>query len=153
MQGSNFKFSNLSPEHDYITIPILLKFHANSGNTEGEGFNIFAGPQFDLLAQVNKISFMKGSEGDLLADEMTNPAGFSAVFGAGYVFGNGFTISANLNVGLTNVADDRIWTKEVAITREDSYKNIVFQMNFGYRFSLAKKQPARYIPPVGRSHT
>lgn len=149
MQGSLFKKKNLSPEHDYLLVPLLAKFYLNNGGLEGQGLNFFAGPQFDLLAVTNKIAFLREIEGDLLPDPMTKVFGFSAVAGAGYVFKNGFTVSANLNLGLTNKAKDNLWYSEEFLSRgHTSYKDVVIQVNFGYRFTLGQKWFTTYNVPA-----
>lgn len=133
MQGT--RFADISPEHDYLTIPLLLKYYATKG-TQGrsEGFNLFAGPQLDIKAVVNQVPYAKEYTKESLGEsyklfDMTRPFGISAVIGAGYLFGNGLTLSANLNFGLTNKVQARY-------TGAGSYKDFVAQIKFGYRFAL-----------------
>jgi hypothetical protein len=149
MQGSSFRDKGLRPEHDYINIPLLAKFYLNNNYKEGEGLNFYAGPQFDILAMVNKVGFLQGIKGALLPEPMTKPFGLSAVAGAGYVFNSGFSVTANMNLGLTNKAKAPIWYDNVLYDRNNkSYKDIVFQVSFGYRFTLGRRWFSAYTAPT-----
>lgn len=133
MQGA--KFEDISPEHDYLQIPFLLKYYATKDvRSAGRGFNLFAGPQLDIKALVNQVPYAKEYRKENMGEsyklfDMTRPFGLSAVAGAGYLFDNGLTLSANLNFGLTNKVQARY-------TGAGSYKDFVAQIKFGYRFAL-----------------
>jgi hypothetical protein len=133
MQGT--KFEDISPEHDYLQIPLFLKYYATKDAPGGDkGFNLFAGPQLDIKAMVNQVPYAKEYRKENMGEsymlfDMTRPFGLSAVIGAGYLFDNGLTLSANLNFGLTNKVKERY-------TGAGSYKDFVAQIKFGYRFAL-----------------
>jgi hypothetical protein len=135
MQGA--KYSGMSPEHNYLHLPFLLKYYLGQ-NAEGGagGFNFFAGPQIDVKAVVNKVSYAKEYKGILLSDDMTRLFGASAVVGVGYLFDIGLTFSANLNIGLTNKAKERFMNYGVNLSSSGTYKDMVAQIKFGYRFSF-----------------
>lgn len=130
MQGSKFKFANTDLQHNYINFPLLAKFYVY------RGLNVFAGPQLGIKANVNKQAFgSKEFEDKRVEGDMVKPIDVSAVIGAGYLLVNGFFVSANLNWGLTNTAKG--WFEYAGTsypTDGDSYKNLVIQLNFGYRF-------------------
>jgi hypothetical protein len=134
MQGTKFTES-ASPEHNYMNIPILFKYYLGKGSDGGVagGLNFFAGPQIDVKAVVNKVPYAKEykdkGEGERSLFDMTRPFGASAVIGVGYLFDIGLVLSANLNLGLTNKAKERY-------ASSGSYKDLVAQINFGYRFSF-----------------
>jgi hypothetical protein len=136
MQGSKFKFANTDLEHNYLNIPILAKYYVH------RGLNFFAGPQLGIKANVNKQAFgSKKYEAARVEGDMVKPFDFSVVIGGGYLFENGFFVSANINAGLTNTAKSQFaYFNELAgkvisySTDKESFKNIVIQFNFGYRF-------------------
>lgn len=151
MQGVNFQPSTatheyqINPSHDYILVPLLFKMYINNKAGVTEGFNIFAGGQLDLKAVVDKVGYTDGYEGQLLPNDINRPYSFSAVGGIGYLLSSGLCISANLNWGITNIANSKflVYTDKPPATKEVSigattYRNIIFQLNFGYRFSLSK---------------
>jgi hypothetical protein len=136
MQGSKFKFANTDLQHNYLNIPILAKYYIDGG------LNIFAGPQLGIKANVNKQAFAsKEYEAVRVEDDMVKPFDFSLVIGAGYLLENGFFVSANINAGLTNTAKSQLslyneltGKNNFYPTDKKSFKNIVIQFNFGYRF-------------------
>jgi hypothetical protein len=135
MQGSKFKFANTDLQHNYLNIPILAKYYVH------RGFNIFAGPQIGIKANVNKQAFgSKEFETKRVEGDMVKPFDLSAVIGAGYLLENGFFVSANINAGLTNTAKDQftyyneLTGKNTYPTDKESFKNLVIQLNFGYSF-------------------
>ncbi len=132
MQGSRFKFANTDLQHDYILFPLIAKYYTY------KRINFFAGPQLGVKASVNKQVFgNKQYEKERTDGDMVKPVDISAVIGAGYLFTSGFTVSANVNVGLTNTAKDFfVFKGEKIKTDSGSYKNLVIQFNFGYRFRL-----------------
>jgi hypothetical protein len=139
MQGTKFKKgAGASPEHNYINIPILFKYYLRKGADEGTvgGLNFFAGPQIDVKALVNKVSYAEEYKGILLSDDMTRLFGASAVIGVGYLFDIGLMFSANLNIGLTNKAKERFNNYGTSLTSSGLYKDFVAQINFGYRFAF-----------------
>ncbi|MDR2811415.1 MAG: PorT family protein [Tannerellaceae bacterium] len=138
MQGCNLKGSAVNPEHNCLNLPVLFKYYVNAG-TEGnnKGFSFFAGPQLDVKAVVNKVSYIKEDiehhkkdpQYDILRNNVNKTLGMSAVIGAEYLFDVGLTLSANVNIGLTNNTKDQF-------AKGRSYKDMVIQINFGYRFSI-----------------
>jgi hypothetical protein len=152
MQGTSFRSASLSPEHDYILIPLLAKYYV-TGGLNGVGWNVFAGPQIDIKAMVNKVGYTTGYEGALLPFDMNKALGMSAVIGGGYLFKTGFMLSANMNLGLTNKANSHtkdylppVKENPLIVDTNKSYKNFALQFNFGYRFSLCRPKPSA---PVG----
>jgi hypothetical protein len=140
MQGSYFKDQHVSPEHDYLLIPILFKYYIKGVESEGpkKGFSVSAGPQIDIKAAVNTVGYTPGrSYGQLLPDDMTKALGFSFVVGGGYLFDSGLVVSANLNFGLTNKAKDRFRNiDDTDIIPTLTHRDVVLQFNFGYRFAI-----------------
>ncbi|MDR1202939.1 MAG: PorT family protein [Tannerellaceae bacterium] len=138
MQGSKFKFANTDLVHNYINIPLLAKYYVH------RGLNIFAGPQLGIKATVNKQAFgikNKELEAGRVEGDMVKPFDLSAVIGVGYLLENGFFVSANINAGLTNTAKNQFTYYDKSAgkvishsTDKESFKNIVIQFNFGYRF-------------------
>lgn len=140
MQGSTFKIKSvkLCLNSDYIAIPVLVKTYVAGG------FNIFAGPQFSSLTS----SKIKLKTGNTLIDVITgiisnnidltkyeNKLDIAFVFGAGYQFANGLNISANYNIGLSNVTkfgDLKIGDESFSLNPDA--KNMTLQVNLGYRF-------------------
>ncbi|MDR1645143.1 MAG: PorT family protein [Tannerellaceae bacterium] len=135
MQGSRFKFADVSPEHNYLNMPVLFKYYVKELETvEGggsKGLSVFAGPQLDLKVLVNKVGYTAGKFNTLLTDDMTQPLGTSFVIGSEYLFDNGLAVSINLNFGLTNKVK-----KSYADNTAGSYRDFVAQFKFGYRFSI-----------------
>jgi hypothetical protein len=140
MQGASFKYSGikLTLNNDYITVPVLLKAYV------AEGFNIFAGPQIGYLVN----SKMKIKTGSSFLDDIIGIAGnsldfkkyentfdFSIVIGLGYQMSNGFSISANYNLGLNKLPDvPHVTVGSVQYDFNPDAKNNVLQINVGYRF-------------------
>jgi hypothetical protein len=156
MQGVAFRpddQKSLNTSHDYLVFPILGKLYLNDLYGETQGLNVFAGGQLELKALVDKVGYTTGYEGQLMPDDINKVLGISAVAGVGYLLPTGLMFSANLNFGLTNITNDKFQahttgsTKTVEVTRDKAYRNIVFQLNFGYRFSL----PKRYKLPADTS--
>ncbi|MDX5436717.1 MAG: PorT family protein, partial [Pontibacter sp.] len=87
---------------EYIDMPILAKVFI------GEGFHIFAGPQFSYLLS-NKVQVQAGALGlNALNQEWDIKNGFreldvAATGGIGYRFASGFNVSAGYDYGLTSV--------------------------------------------------
>jgi hypothetical protein len=137
MQGAKLNDSDISPEHNYLNLPVLLKYYVKAGTEDGhKGLSFYAGPQLDIKALANKVSYVTEYHGILLSDDMSKAFGMSAVIGMEYLFEVGLTLSANVNIGLTGKAKDRFLNYGMWLTSEGSYKDMVVQINFGYRFSL-----------------
>lgn len=91
---------------EYLDMPILAKIYI------GEGFHIFAGPQFSYLLS-NKVQVRAGALGfNALNQEWDVKSGFreldvAATGGIGYQFASGFNISAGYDYGLTTVDANR----------------------------------------------
>jgi hypothetical protein len=138
MQGSHFKDANVSPEHDYLNIPVLVKYYIKGveNREEYKGFNVFAGPQLGVKVMVNKVGYTSSTTGSLISDDMTRSLGASFVVGGEYLFKNGLALSANLNFGLTNKAKAQFVNFGSVVTTTGSYRDFVAQFKFGYRFSV-----------------
>jgi hypothetical protein len=139
--------------HDYLNIPILAKLYFDEYYGDPVGFHLLAGGQIDFKAVVDKVGYTKGLEGKLTPGDMNSSTGFSIVFGGGYLTSSGLSLSANINWGVTNAAkfsyllEDISYKKDeggrfVQIAPDKIYRNVVFQLNFAYRFSLTPtKEP------------
>ncbi|MDR1937533.1 MAG: PorT family protein [Tannerellaceae bacterium] len=137
MQGVEFPSKDVSPEHNYLNVPLLVKYYVKKGTSEGGNRLIFfAGPQLDIKALVNKVSYAHEYAGYLLSHDMSKPFGISAVIGAGYLFDVGLMLSANVNLGLTGIAKEKFENYGTFLTSNRTYKNLAIQFNFGYRFSV-----------------
>ncbi|MDR1980532.1 MAG: PorT family protein [Tannerellaceae bacterium] len=129
MQGAKFGHENVDLKHDYLNIPVLAKYYVYNG------FNIFAGPQLGFKINSSKIGFGGEHIGDLLDRDMTKPVDFSAVIGAGYLFDTGLLFSVNVAVGLTDISEDEIlFENEPYAIEDETHRNWMIQLNFGYRF-------------------
>jgi hypothetical protein len=135
MQGTTYE--DVDPEHNYLNIPVLFKYYLQKGaDGRNKGLNFYAGPQIDIKAIVNKVSFAKEYKGILLSDDMTRPFGASLVVGAGYLFDVGLLLSLNLNFGLTNKAKKHFMNYGTSLKSSGTYKDFVAQISFGYRFAF-----------------
>ena len=142
MQGTTF--SRLAPSLDYLNIPITVKFYLMDYYIESRGLYLTAGAQIGFIAVMDKVGYVSEYEGILMPDAITKEFDAAAVLGFGYELESGLALSANLNFGLVNIARDNIraYTStsesatEQTIKRDKAYSNIVFQLNFGYRFAL-----------------
>ncbi|SIT85180.1 porin family protein [Pontibacter indicus] len=91
---------------EYLDMPILAKIFI------GDGFHIFAGPQFSYLLS-NKVQVQAGALGfNALNREWDVNNGFreldvAATGGIGYRFASGFNVSAGYDYGLTTVDANR----------------------------------------------
>ncbi|MDR2389122.1 MAG: PorT family protein [Tannerellaceae bacterium] len=137
MQGCDLKESAVNPEHNYLSLPVLLKYYVQPGK-EGnhQGLSLYGGPQFDLKAVGNKVSYATEYSGVLLSDDMSKTFGMSAVIGVEYLFEVGLVLAANVNIGLTNKAKDGFLNYGTLLTSQNTYKDLVIQLSFGYRFAI-----------------
>jgi hypothetical protein len=137
MQGADLKDGDINPEHNYLNIPLLLKYRVQAEAGENQkGLSFFAGPQFDIKAVGNKVGYDAEYSGILLSDDMSRTFGMSAVIGAEYLLDVGLVLSANVNIGLSNKAKERFLNYGTWINSKGSHKDMVVQINFGYRFSI-----------------
>ncbi len=129
MQGSRFKFASTNLSNDYLLIPLLGKYYAY------KGLNFFAGPQLGVKVMGNKLAIGGEHEGLLIDNNMVKTIDYSVVLGAGYLLNTGLMFSAKINIGLSNIAKDSFsYGHEIFKTDNKSYRNMVLQFNFGYRF-------------------
>lgn len=138
--------------HDYLNIPVLAKIYFGKNYGTTKGFHLIAGGQVDIKALVDKVGYTNGYEGELLPGDTNSPLGFSLVLGAGYLLDSGLSFSTGVNWGMTNAAqfqyargEDGAYIrgdggKHVQENVNKVYRNIVFQLNFAYRFSLSKNK-------------
>lgn len=108
-------------KNDYINIPLLAKAYIKSG------LNIFAGPQFGFNVSEKIVMTDNNNIVTTLKTDEIMPLDLSAMIGMGYQFKSGFLLSANYNIGITNVADNY---------GDEPSRNGVFQFNAGWRFKL-----------------
>lgn len=87
--------SDVTFKHDYLSIPIIAKVYFG-------GFNIQAGPSFDILVS-SKIA-----SGSMEVDVKDSFKGLDLglALGLGYDFSNGMMIEGRYVLGLSNMADD-----------------------------------------------
>ena len=122
MQGMRFPSGRLDVNLDYINVPILAKYYVF------KGLNVFAGPQlgFNVKAET------KGSLVDETIDYKDYIKTFdpALVFGLGYQFDMGLSVSANYNWSFLNQMKDGSYVG----VEDDNYHNHVIQVNVGWRF-------------------
>ena len=101
---------------DYLTIPVLAKYHAS------EAFSIEAGPQIGLLLSA------KGEDDGETFDfkDVTKSTDIGFAFGLGYKLPSGINFNARYYFG-SNVNDDE--------SDSDKIKNNVIQFSIGYWFN------------------
>lgn len=132
MQGAKQDYPYYSLEHNYLNLPILAKVYGN------RHWSFFAGPQIGIKVSGNKRVYATDDEHhkiQLIDEDMTKVFDVAAVIGAGYQFDLGLVVSANVNIGLLGKAKDHyVFGKEEFPTNGESCKNMVVQLNFGYRF-------------------
>lgn len=117
MQGIKDEYKYEELRKDYINIPVLAKVYIKNG------FNVFAGPQLGVNISGKYIRF--NYNGMIYVEKYAiQPLDLSLILGMGYQFKMGFLISANYNIGFTNITDN---------SAEPS-RNGVFQFNVGWRF-------------------
>ena len=119
--------SKLTVKNDYINIPIYGKAYL------ADGFYVFAGPQFGFLvsSKLNMKALGLLEYSPSIKDYM-NTFDLSVGIGVGYQMPEGLQISANYNIGATNVVN----TSKLGGVSYDGLKahNNVFQINIGYAF-------------------
>lgn len=106
----------------YIDLPVVAKANFN-------GFQVFAGPQVSYLADA-KLRTTVGALGFNIVDNTIDAKGqfnnidFALTGGVGYQFGNGFSVSASYDHGLSKVDNGQNF---------DSY-NRAFKVGVGFKF-------------------
>jgi opacity protein-like surface antigen len=140
MQGTSYKYGGvkLAINNDYINIPVLLKAYV------ADGFNIFVGPQAGFLvgskAKIKTGSSLLDNIAGIVSNSINlskyeNKFDFSLVIGLGYQLTNGFSVSANYNLGLIKLLDiPKINIGSTQLDLNPDAKNNVLQVNVGYRF-------------------
>ncbi|MDO5570828.1 MAG: porin family protein [Bacteroidales bacterium] len=118
MQGNKHDVKGVTStlKNDYLSIPVLAKVYPMMG----QGFNIFAGPQFAF--NVNASGKISGLNIDV-KDEV-EPFDFGIALGLGYDAKCGFLVDARWTPSLTNTFKNN---------GVDS-KNSVFTISVGYKF-------------------
>lgn len=119
---------------DYLNIPVYAKAYLF------KGFNVFAGPQvgFNVRANVKDMvvsdipGYRKRITGSIR--ENVNKVDFSLGVGAGYLLGCGLMISANYNIGLTNIFKDAGGLSDSMY--DNTSNNGVIQVCVGWRFGM-----------------
>lgn len=119
MQG--IKDGDIVRKNDYINVPLLAKAYTKSG------LNVFAGPQLGLNVSEKIVITDNNNRVTTLKTDDIMPLDLSVMIGVGYQFKRGFLLSANYNIGITNVADNY---------GDEPSRNGVFQFNAGWRFKL-----------------
>lgn len=122
---------------DYLNIPVYARFYLF------KGFNIFAGPQLGINVRakandkvVSSIQeqgcYLKRITGSIR--ENVNTFDFSLGVGAGYLFDCGLVVSANYNIGLTNIFKDAGGLSDSMY--DNTSNNGVIQINVGWCFRM-----------------
>ncbi|QES88203.1 porin family protein [Rhizosphaericola mali] len=110
--GDQFRFY-------YFNLPILLKYKISH-----TGLGVFAGPQYGLLTSaIDRIEPM-GTSVDIKENYRKND--FSGLFGVEYYTKFGLGISAQYQLGFTNIYKTAY--------SSDAARNRVFTISIGYRF-------------------
>ncbi|MCD7937168.1 MAG: PorT family protein [Tannerellaceae bacterium] len=111
---------------DILNIPLLAK-----GYLAG-GFNVFAGPQFGFnLSSTGTVDdeYLREKETEDI-DYLFKSFALDLVMGLGYQWDAGFQVSAQYNLGLTNLFED----SPGGFDLYGKTRNSVFQINVGWRF-------------------
>lgn len=104
---------------DYINIPLMAKYYV------AEGFSLQAGPQVGFLASANAKA--DGGDDVDIKDQIKG-IDFGVNFGLGYQLEMGVFFDGRYNLGLTDIADERVDGDD------GSNQNGVFQISVGYKF-------------------
>lgn len=117
--------SEVEHQVDYIQVPLMAKIYLV------KGLYAEAGPQFGFKVK-EEIDYKPGTEGGELEvnsdDSYIKDYDTNIVFGAGYKFENGLSLSARYNMGLTNIYKDN------TILGNVDAKNAVWQFGVGFSF-------------------
>lgn len=114
-------------KNDYLNIPVLAKAYIKNG------WNVFAGPQLGFRVSSKISGKVSDGSADANAGFLYRPVDFSLVFGTGYQFDWGLLISANYNIGLTDMFKNHAEYDGETLYMNSS-RNSVFQLNVGWRF-------------------
>lgn len=130
MQGSKSNENGVGGKikNDYLNIPILAKGYLY------KGFNVFVGPQLGFLVSSKAVVVDSDVSVSAGARDFFNAMDFSVVFGVGYQFDLGLSVSANYNMGLTNVFKNDEISEFFPEAGDIKTRNDVFQLNIGWRF-------------------
>ena len=109
---------------DYLTVPVLAKFHLPSV----EGLSFHLGPQVGFLMSAKK-SIESLNKKDVDAKKAFNDIDFAIVGGAEYAFDFGLIVGARYNFGMIDIDKDKLKS-------DDKYTNQFIQVYVGY--NLAK---------------
>lgn len=123
MQGLRFSSGNLDVNMDYINVPILAKYYVF------RGINVFTGPQLGFNVKAEAKGALADGGTDNLKDyfKTFDPA---LVFGLGYQFDMGLSVSANYNWSFFN----QVKKDSYIGFEEDNHHHHVLQVNVGWRF-------------------
>lgn len=136
MQGYQYDNEGMTArlQCDYLNIPVYAKAYLF------KGFHVFAGPQLgiNVRAKVKDmiISYTPGYIRRITGSvkENVNKFDFSLGVGAGYLFDFGLTVSANYNIGLTNIYKDAGGLSDSMY--DNTSNNGVIQVNVGWCFRM-----------------
>ena len=124
LKGLDFLGANAQAKltSHYVDLPVLVKLNFN-------GLQLFAGPQISYLAKADLRTTAGALGFNVLDKTMDATAQFNrwdagVTGGVGYQFGNGFTVSASYDHGLSKVDANKSF---------DSY-NRGFKLGVGYQF-------------------
>lgn len=108
----------------YLDIPILARYQFNNS-----GFNTFGGLQPSLLLNAK----LKSNENNQMTQNSNVTDQFktfdtAAVFGLGYGFGNGISLNARYDLGLSNISDNQNFG-------QSKLRNRSFRISLAYTFN------------------
>jgi len=141
LDGIKYNSYNNQLDLGYINLPIVAKFYV------AKGLALKTGLQFGFLTDAHLRTNVRAShkEGDVKIDNLTqisenfydecNKFDLAIPVGLSYEFKHHFVIDARYNIGLLKVNKDEMGN-------EDKHRNGSFQMSFGWKFGLNKKNQA-----------
>lgn len=122
MQGTKTGVAGIkyTDKIDYLNIPVYAKLYMY------DGLHIFIGPQFGFNVREKVTGSVSASDSSItLPLDVIKTFDCSLGFGLGYQFDLGLLVSANYNLGFTNLYKTDV---------NDKSKNGVLQVNVGWRF-------------------
>ena len=124
VQGINLK---LTDKMSYLQIPVLLKYHANSG------FTLEAGPYFGFLLSAKSSSEYEPPQGanpdDVDFKENANSVEFGLAGGLGYELASGLSFNGRLMYGISGILNsDFVDQNDI----DSNFNNFIIQISVGF---------------------
>jgi len=105
----------------YLNFPVLLQYQFR------RGWRLETGPQFGVLLSASDYNYYN-QNGTIDRRSIYQSTDFSWVFGAGYIWRNGFGFDARANVGLSDINSDK------TPGEDENMNNEVVQIGAFYQF-------------------